>query len=679
MIPAPRPRAAAAILLAALLAPAAATHALGRPDWAIPFLSLPTPTGTYIAPADSWVVVYEEVHYDLSATGRITEQHRSIIENMTDQEATFARFVEYDEGQQQISGLSLAVQRSVLWHDINVDQKSVQGGEAGATRFVVTGAEKIAPRHRVVWEYTLSDKLGFMPWDHALFPEGLPVAKKRIQVSPEAAAKGLTLRLMTPGGAPPPASFAKEADGSWTATSIPASSRIPADLVFQPESCELYPYALVTLSGEDQASWTTFAQSYSTAWTDAAAKVDTKQLGEYAAGLCKGLSTSMDKARRLAAFVQDDIQYDDSNERAMSAWLPLAPEESLRSMKADCKGKVMLLTGLLGTQGIEAVPILLRSSDRYFAWGSHVASARFNHVICAVNLPGAGTPLPATLTEGPLKGWVLFDPTDQGYRIGEPLPGHEGLPAFSVAAGKVGSFILHTATPSVESTQVQVKTELLSTDDLIYDLAVSDNGGSPLMQHLLASFSDEKTKTYLVDKFTSATSARLALTPSAVTRASADPSGRATFKGGFIVQHGRQELTASSLIPNPMALVAIVSGIPNGLARRDPPTAQERIELTAPWDAKLNASGRGYEVSAKASLVLGGAFTLTPPAPREEDRPWLQYACTWKKTGDRTWECSFRLSVPRGTWTAADRKTRLQVVDELFRGLYAPLMLSKGG
>ena len=76
-IPAPLP-AAAPLLLAALLPPAAA-RALGRPDWAIPHLAQPTPSGTYIAPADSWVVVYEEVRFDLSATANLSEHHRAIV------------------------------------------------------------------------------------------------------------------------------------------------------------------------------------------------------------------------------------------------------------------------------------------------------------------------------------------------------------------------------------------------------------------------------------------------------------------------------------------------------------------------------------------------------------------------------------------------------------------------
>ncbi len=669
----PRAATLAIALLAAL--PAAA---LGRPDWAIPHLSMPTPTGPYIAQADHWVVVYEEVRLDLTPSGMMSQRHRSILENLQDQEATFLRTLEYNEGGEKLSDMSLAVQRSVLWHDIDLEEKSVQGGEAGSKRFLVTGAEKIAPHHRVVWEYTITDTLGFLPWDYLSAPEGLPVGTKRFEVSPEAAAKGLALQLVVPGGAAPPACFARGEDGAWTVTGVPAWSRIPSDLVYQPETSDLYPYFLVTKDTDDASSWTVFGDRYRAAWAENAAKVDQKALGEYAAGLCKGRDLPADKASVLASFVQEKIEYDDSNERALSGWIPLAPEESLRSMKADCKGKVMLFVGLLAAQGIEATPILLRSADQFFAWGPNVASSRFNHVICAVNLPAAPKPFPATLTEGPLKGWVLFDPTETGYRFGEALPGAEGLPAMCVLQGKTGAFTLRTASPSVMRTHVEVRAELLSTDDLLAEVTVADNGGSYFMHQLLRSFSDEKLKSLVTENLSAGTNGRITLTPSALTKPWASPAGDAELKTGFVLQQARQELTSSSLVKNPLAVPARLRGIPDGLPRREAASPQDRIELAPPWDARLNASGPSYELTAKVTMVVPSGWQLSPPPAREENRPWLRWSCTWKKVSEHTWEASLALSVPRGLWPPEERKARLVLVDELFRGLYAPLMLTKG-
>jgi transglutaminase-like putative cysteine protease len=675
---APRWGAGAAALLLGLLT-ALPTATLGRPDWAIPHLSMPTPAGPYIAQTDHWVVVYEEVRFDLSPSGTITQRHRSIIENLQDQEATFLGSVEYNEGGEKLSDMSLAVQRSVLWHDIDLDEKSVQGGEAGSKRYLVTGAEKIPPHHRVVWEYTITDTLGFLPWDYLSIPEGLPVGTKRFEVTPEAAAKGLTLQLAVPGGANPPGPFTRGDGGSWTVTNVPAWSRIPSDLVYQPEISDLYPYGLVTKGTEDAASWAAFGEKYRTAWAENAAKVDQKALGEYAAGLCKGRDLPADKASVLGTFVQDKIEYDDSNERAMSGWLPLAPEESLRSMKADCKGKVMLFVGLLAAQGIEATPILLRSADQYFAWGPNIASARFNHVICAVNLPAAGTPFPSTLTEGPLKGWVLFDPTETGYRFGQALPGAEGLPAMAVAQGKTGAFTIRTAAPSIMRTRVEVRAELLSTDDLLADVAVTDNGGCYFMHRLLRSFSDDKLKSLITETLSSGTKGRITLTPSTLEKPSASASGQAELRTGFVLQQARQELTTSSLVKNPLAVPALVRGIPDGLPRREALSPQERIELAPPWDAKLNASGPSYELTAKVTLTVPNGWQLSPPSAREENRPWLKWSCAWKKVSEHTWEASLALAVPRGLWPPEERKARLLLVDELFRGLYAPLMLTKSG
>lgn len=666
-------------ILIALLLFTSPCRALGRPDWAVPFLGKSTPAGPYIAPADRWVCLYSEVEFDLSDSGTILRRQRSIIENMSEKEETFMRMVEFDEGQEQLVSMSLTVQRSVLWHDINLEKKSAQASQAEGMKLIVTGAETIPPHHRVVWEYTLADKLGFLPWECPYFPENLPVAEKRICVASAAAAKGLTLRLLVPGGGAPPESFQKGADGSWTASAIPAAGRLPSDLVYQPDTYDIYPSVLVTFAGDDAASWTAFAEKYYAAWTQAMSKVDAKHLREYGDGLCKGLGSPLEKARRLATFVQEDVRYDDSNERAMSAWVPLAPEESLRSMKADCKGKVMLLLGLLGTQGIEAVPILLRSSSGYFAWGSHVATAHFNHVICALRLPSSEPALSATLVEAPLKGWVLFDPTASQYRLGESLPGYEGLPAFSVATGHTGVFTMHTASLSIEKIRVRIQARLKSNDDLDCELTISDNGGSPLMHSLLGSFSDEKNKSRLNEALSSGMSGRIALAPQVLTRASADPSGNASLKAGFLMQHARQELTQSSLVANPLAVAALVRGLPNGLPRREPPSERELIQLAPPWDARLNTSGPTYEIAASVTLSLPSAYELSPPAPRTEEHPWLRYACSWKKAGEDTWEGTLSLAVPRGAWSPADRKTRLQIVDDILRGLYAPLVLSKKG
>jgi hypothetical protein len=403
--------------------------------------------------------------------------------------------------------------------------------------------------------------------------------------------------------------------------------------------------------------------------------VDSKQLGEYAAGLCKGLTAPLDKARRLAAFVQDEVEYDDRNERAMNAWLPLDTQETLRSMKADCKGKVMLLSGLLASQGIESVPVLLRSSPDYFAWGSHVASTRVNHVINAVSLPTLEKPLPASLAEGPAKGWVLFDPTQGGYRFGEAPPGNEGVPAFTLWPGHQGAFTIHTDKPSVERTDVRVKALLLSGDTLDCDVTVWDNGGSPLMYRLRRAYSDEKIKTAVAEALSAGTSARVSPTSFKLSRASQDPSGMCSFEAGLLAFGARRELTSSSLLVNPLTLAAIIRGLPNGLPRRELAPPQERIELSPPWDARANTSGRAYELTATVQITLPTGLALASPPVRHEERPWVRYTCEWKKTGESAWEGTLLFAVPRGQWPAAERKARLQLMDDLLRGLYAPLVI----
>lgn len=50
---------------------------------------------------------------------------------------------------------------------------------------------------------------------------------------------------------------------------------------------------------------------------------------------------------------------------------------------------------------------------------------------------------------------------------------------------------------------------------------------------------------------------------------------------------------------------------------------------------------------------------------------------TWEVAGDREYRGTLRIVETRGVHSAAERKARLQLVDELYSSLYTPLMLAR--
>jgi hypothetical protein len=663
-----------AIAAAALALAGGRAWALGKPDWARPYLSMPSPSGAYIAKNDHWAVVYEEVEFDLTADGRIVERHRSILENLSSKEAAFHVTLEYDDGQFFLSDMALNMEKT-LWHEIDLQQKAVTASEAGGVAALVTGTEPIQPRRRVVWEYTRTDRYDLLPWSAEFLPESYPVAAKKLYVSPAAAARGLTLTMVgfAAGAAPP--GFAKGADGSWTVSSIPARSRLLGDLAFQPDLRDLYPWALVTFAG-DRGSWEGFASRMAKAWSDQAASMDAAQLKAKADALCAGAKGPWECASRLARFVQNDVQYDDSNEKGINAWLPLEPQETLRSMKADCKGKVLLLLGLLKAEGIESAPVLLRVSDRFFTWGERAGAADINHVIIAVKLPPGEKPAPGTLLEGPLKEWILFDPTRSCVVLGGSLPGYEGLPALALGGAAPGRFVLSTHSASAEVTRAKIKARLLSGDVLDCDAVVQNNGSSPLVLSLMYKHDDEKSKDRLQQTI-GAFGQRVDLLKHALVRPADDPAGTASLSFSFMATRAVQELSSSFLLNSPLALGARVQGIPDGLPRRPPASPDDEIKLEPPWDARRNCGATLAVLDVDMDLELPPGMDLEPPAERIVDKPWLQYRATWTRTGPQRWHAAVRLEERRGDWPASERKEHLQVTDEIFRGLYAPLLLKR--
>jgi len=652
---------------------ATGAFAIGTPDWAKPHLADPTPTGGYIAKKDRWVIVYGEVLYGVETGGGIRKHCRYIFESLAESPQSFWYEFNYDQGAEDLKDIALHVDRGLHWQRVNVKKQSVQASRESADKVVLTSVDEVEPHHRIVLEYVQVGRYDYLPWKKEFFVDAVPIATLRVLLAPGSPAT-LKMRAVLPVGDALPACLVKESDSAWKIRSVPGSSRIPGDYPNQPGWTALFPW-IVVYNEPRGASDRAFVQRYQEGW-DAARKVqESEALAAKARDLVQGATSDFDKALRIGDFVQHKVQYDDSNTNSVHAWVPLEAEETLRSMKGDCKGKTLFTQSLLKAVGIESLPVLLRADREWYSWGPEPATANLNHVILAVRLQG-GDPPPSTLTEGPASGWVLFDPVVLTASFGEPLPGYEGLPAFLVGTGENPRFTIRTRVPSAERVTATVRYRLDTAGVVRGSVKLNGNGAVPLLSRLSQTFSEEDLQTSLVNAFPTSLN-RVQILDKKIMRAGADGARQMGLDLGFQLPGAVQSLAASVLLENPFALAAYLDGLPNGYWPPTPAEPDERIEVAPPWDNKKNAHGIEEVLDVEATVELPAGYLWTPPSPRDERTPYLVCQTSWNEERPGVWRGTLHLERRRGAWPTSDRKARLKLEDGLFTELYKSMELKK--
>lgn len=647
---------------------------LGKPSWARPFLSRPTPTGGFIAKNDDWVVVYSEVEYSLSESGALRQYHRYIIENVRDKPKFFQFDVDYDEGAESLSELQINVDRGSHWSEINVADHSVTVGEEKGGQTLYTSVQEVEPGMRVVLEYFLQDKYNHLPYDVDRILSLWPTGEKVFRVASKDRDR-IKVRVVLPDGDSMPPCLTQLREEEVKGVNLPASSRIPRGYPNQPDWFSLYPWVVVyaTPAMEHDAS---YIRRYSALWEEARKKQPEDKVAEKAKALTAGASSFEEKLRRVGDFVQHGIQYDASNNNSMHAWVPLEVSETLRSLKGDCKGKTLLAQSLLAAVGIESRPVLIRMEEAYYRWEREPATALLNHVILAVKNEGE-VELPGTLREGPAAGWILCDPVQLAAGFGEPLPMYEGDPAFLVGDCEAPRFTVRTAVPSTERSHYKVTFKVAASGAISGDIVMKDNGASPLALRVANMFGSEDINLSIASSFP-ATMNRVHLQDVKVLRADKEGKGQLELRAKFTLPNASQSLGESLMVASPVALACNLFGLPNGYWPPTPPTADDRIEILPPWDNKKNTHGVEQRLEVEAELELPPGFLWAPPAPKKEATPFLECEYVWSEVKPGYWKASLKLARHRGCWPSQDRKTRLKMEDSLFSELSKTLELKKG-
>lgn len=651
---------------------ASAVSALGTPEWAKPYMGKPIPSGPYITPDDRWAAVYAEVTFTLTGEQRLCERWRLLFENLAQAPAPFELSLAFDAGQDTLVEPEIHVQRR-LWHKLSWAKKSLAATHSSAQTTVLVTAEDIEPGRRVAVEYTLEDRIGFLPWRVVALPLPYPVAELRVGVDEAAARQGVSLDLRSPWENH--ANFQRVSATSWAVKEIPAASALATTAEpWQPAWDSRQPYFVAWRSGTSAESFRAFATEYGKAWENGLATREESDAQAVAGSLVNGQQTWLEKVKALTGFVQNAIAYDDATLASVENWVPLKAAETLRSRRGDCKGKTALLQALLASLGVRSTPVLVRIEDDYYAPPAQPASAFYNHVVLAVEPPRDMPPLPASLVGGPLEGWVLVDPTLTTVAFGEPLPGFEGLPALAITETPEPYFTVATREPSVARLTAEVGYKLNGGGVLEVSLKLRDNGLSPVLGAMaLATRSSEQRdllQSYVASWLPAAKLASFRFTVAEKTK-----SGELELDATLVCDPALTVLGSRQLLPSPFALVLALAQPP------DLATALSTKGKTAgpqTWVVTGNASGRAWAVKVKGEVFLAPQWEAVPPRPAAWEAPWLGFQSGWDKVSGGSFQGWCHISVPRGSWRAEKLAERRSLLAKTREALSEPWILKKG-
>jgi hypothetical protein len=158
-----------------------------------------------------------------------------------------------------------------------------------------------------------------------------------------------------------------------------------------------------------------------------AASADIKQK---VAALTTSASTTLEKMKALAQFVQHDIRYV-AIEVGIGGWQPHPAADIFVHRYGDCKDKTNLMRSMLHEIGVDSYRVAI-NTQRGSIRPETPAHRGFDHEITAIKLPpGMVDPSLVATIEYPKLGKILFfDPTDELTplgQIGGPLQANYGL------------------------------------------------------------------------------------------------------------------------------------------------------------------------------------------------------------------------------------------------------------
>lgn len=624
------------------------------PDWAKAQLEAPRPQGDYIAADAEWLIVHDEVVVGTTGHGGLRREYRQIFEAIGANEARLVVAIDYDAAAEEISGPAIWVPGwsghvALDLARAGVDVPEVGGDFVTANRRVFASTRRIKPGRRVVVTWTVDDKESY-PGDELIVPvEAHPTARFVARAHP---GSGVTLIRAQPGA--PTA----QVDGEFVVTDVPAAHEIyPTTDPWRPAPIAAVPFVLATRAAPEAVTWAALARKTADLFDDVVVADNPAAVRAKAEALTAGVEGTQAQIARLAEFAQSLVYR--NVEWGIGAFRPDPPSEVLRSMSADCKGKVVLLQAMLATIGVRSVPVLVRRQAPYLERAPVPTVHAFNHVVLAIDAAAASDG--GRLLSGPGAGWTLFDPTDELASFGrtpEGLHGATGL--WSSIDGDVFEISLEGG-PSQVSADLDV--DVLADGSVHYVLRVV--GGSGYARAALLTSSRTRLTDQIEENAQEALRLEVpGLTVATVTFDRPDHGAASApvleISGG--IEAALQPIGADLFtLSAPLRMLAHALGIARDTVRRDEASAE-------------TPAGRRWRVdpccSAEASRRVGTVRLRLAPALRLEERPrmsaisspWLAASVSNDNNG---W--SLDVSEPRGDFGTDTLQRRIDDYNALAR------------
>lgn len=158
---------------------------------------------------------------------------------------------------------------------------------------------------------------------------------------------------------------------------MPAPSEVTTSVYFSLTALTSFGVT-VPIEGD---SWEILGQSYYLATED---KVQTsKPISTQLEEVTRDCAGDLDKIARVYDFVQSQIRYV-AIEIKEGRVIPNHPSEVFANKYGDCKDKAFLLITMLKEVGIDAYPVLARTSNTGEVIDNFISRQQFNHVVAAV-------------------------------------------------------------------------------------------------------------------------------------------------------------------------------------------------------------------------------------------------------------------------------------------------------
>jgi len=148
------------------------------------------------------------------------------------------------------------------------------------------------------------------------------------------------------------------------------------------------------------------------------------QIQQEVVALTSGKTTSLEKMRALAQFVQRDIRYV-AIELGVGGFQPHPAPDVFVHRYGDCKDKATLMRSMLREIGVDSFLVVINDERGSVTRDTPAYASDFNHVITAIKLPeGLADPSLLAIWHDPKHGNILFfDPTNEFIPFGQ-IPGY---------------------------------------------------------------------------------------------------------------------------------------------------------------------------------------------------------------------------------------------------------------